>query len=139
MKKQFCKSLAALCLFAMLAAGLAAQSLNSVMVVRIPFEFTAGNRMFPAGEYRFLHVHQSVVRLEDSSRRGLANLMTHATVTNAAPEQGKLVFHGYSGRYFLAEIWMAGGQQGQVLPIGPEEKEIARNQKLMEAPSVVGR
>ena len=140
MMKQFCKSLIALSLFAMLATGLVfAQSLNGTMVVRVPFEFKAGDRTLPAGEYRVLRVQQSVVLLEDASGRGLLNLLTNATQAKSAPEQGMLVFHRYSDRYFLAEIWMAGREDGQVLPVSHEEKEVARNQKPVETALLVGR
>ncbi len=140
MKNQICKSLAALTLFAMLAAGLViAQSMNPAMVVRVPFEFTAGDRTLPAGEYRILREHQSVVRLEDVSGRGLVNIITNSAEAKVAPEDGKLVFHGYSGRYFLAEVWRAGSQEGQTLPVTRAEKELARNQKPVQVALLVRR
>jgi len=133
MKNRFCKSLATLSLFAMLAAGLViAQSLNPVMIVRVPFDFTVGDRTLPAGEYRILREHQSVVRLEDGSGKGVANIIVNVTEAKRAPEEGKLVFHGYSGRYFLKEVWRAGSIEGQVLPTTRTEREIARKQKPIE-------
>lgn len=140
MMKQSCKPLMALSLFAMLATGLVvAQSFNGPMVVRVPFEFKAGGQTLPAGEYRVLRVHQSVVRLEDASGRGLLHLISNAKRAKSAPEEGMLVFHRYSDRYFLAEVWMAGREDGQALPVGHEEKEIARNQKLVETSLLVRR
>lgn len=125
--------LAILGLIAIVAVGTAlAQSLNPVMIVRVPFQFTVGDRTLPAGEYRILREHQSVVRLEDGSGKGVANIIVNLTEAKRAPEEGKLIFHGYSGRYFLKEVWRAGSIEGQVLPTTRTEREIARKQKPIE-------
>lgn len=140
MKNQMCKTLVALSLFAMLAMGEAlAQSQNPLMIVRVPFEFSVGNRTLPAGEYRFLRPHQSAVLLEDSAGRGLANIITNAAEIKTAPVEGKLVFRGYSGRYFLAEVWRAGDQNGQTVPVSHAEQEIAKKQKPILLAVVVRR
>lgn len=140
MKNQMCKTLVALSLFAMLAMGEAlAQSQNPVMIVRIPFEFSVGNRTLPAGEYRFLRPHQSVVLLEDAAGRGLSNIITHTAENKTAPVDGKLVFRGYNGRYFLAEVWRAGDQNGQTVPPSRAEQEMAKQRRPILLALVVRR
>ena len=140
MKKHVCKWLVALSAIVILATGSAiAQSQNPVMKVQVPFQFTAGNLTLPAGDYRLLRPHQSVVLLEDSAGRGLANIITNSAENHRAQADGKLVFRGYNGRYFLAEVWRAGAQNGQTLPISGVEREFARNHKPVLLALVVRR
>ncbi len=72
--------------------------------VSIPFEFHAGTKLLPAGEYVFEIPGAGgpvVVRMQDGSGLYLA---ANASRTGAGSESPRALFHGYGQTYFLAKV-----------------------------------
>src|SRR5215831_16849717 len=89
----------------LLAMGLASAQIGQQAVkARIPFDFTAGNKALPAGQYR-------VAAISD-----LAMVNSHAVQANAAPTSTKLIFRRYGDQYFLYQVWVQGESRGRELP-----------------------
>jgi hypothetical protein len=106
------------------------------VLVKIPFEFTAGKMTLPAGEYRVLQAYASPALLIQRMDRSAATFVnSNAVASNQPQAQTKLVFHCYGKQCFLAQIWRAGQSRGRELLKSAKEKEqaIARN----EAPDQV--
>jgi hypothetical protein len=85
MKKQALTMIALMVLVASLAASVNSQSLTSgKLVANIPFEFSAENQTFPAGEYIVKNVNPSSDKtiLQISSRDGRHSLMLQMTSTH---------------------------------------------------------
>jgi hypothetical protein len=109
------------------AATIQAQSLQAVY--KIPFNFTAVGVTLAAGEYSIQH---------DGGKQ-FETLRSHAgsgIFLPAGPEMtgkgGRLVFHKYGDKYFLAQVWDLDGQ-GRNMPVSKEERQLSRNPQMAKA------
>jgi hypothetical protein len=117
-------------IFAALACtGLHAQTTD--MWAAVPFDFHAGDKLIPAGEY-VIHQQGSVVWLREANNgRPALAFVTVGTQGRGPARQARLDFDCYGSDYFLTTIWNSFSQDGrQVLP-SSREKELA---KRREAP-----
>jgi hypothetical protein len=123
--------LAGLLVLSSMAATQVARA-QEAMVADIPFAFTAGNAMLPAGEYRVqkLDGNSAVLLIRCSDTRAAAMVITNGTQANGPQSQSKLVFNRYDNRYFLAQVWTAGSIRGRALPKSSQEKELAQSARL---------
>jgi hypothetical protein len=128
MKKQRLFSLLAAVVL-LTAGSLNAQTSNPVKA-NIPFDFSAGNKSYPAGAYRVNANSQmgALSILGPGSTSGLAS--AQPVQSNILSGSTKLVFHRYGDRYFLYQIWVAGENRGRELPTTRVENELASNVTL---------
>jgi hypothetical protein len=91
-------------LLSVLAMGSFAQAQRPEQTIKanIPFDFSVGNRIFPAGRYAVVRIEPSVLELRDSKGRVLANVLTQSVQSLTAPTQPKLLF---DGEHALTEVW----------------------------------
>lgn len=99
------------------------------MRVSIPFGFSAGDKVLPAGEYR--------VELNRSANRMLVNdvngkdgcfLAVKVYRESGAVERGSLIFNRYGDRYFLAQVNAPGASQEALVFSNRTERESAKAQ-----------
>jgi hypothetical protein len=110
-----------------LAVGMAhAQIGGEVLKVKIPFSFTVGTQTLPAGEYNLKPLLPHTMLLRNQSGQVLTSIATNSIESKEVPRSVKLVFNGYGGQYFLAQIWRAGDSIGQELIKSSNEIEMAR-------------
>jgi hypothetical protein len=95
--------------------------------VQVPFEFRAGDKILPAGEYSAQAFPGSTLMLL-SSVDGSASvyLAAHPVDRDAVREQGVAVFHKYGNAYFLRQVWVGGASVGRELPKTKNERLVAR-------------
>ncbi len=129
MKRQIVRGTTMLLLAVALAFVTAVASANAQSrrsIADVPFEFVAGNKTLPAGHYTIADstLAGNVVQITARKKDASVFAMTVGLSTKAANEEGKLVFHRYGNRYFLAEIWTGGNREGQKLSKSREEKSI---------------
>jgi len=96
-------------------------------IIYIPFNFTAGEKAFPAGKYVFERIWKNsdsvwVIRRKDNV--GKAMLLTRPTRANETQQETRLVFHQYGDLYFLSELWTAGDTMGREIQISNRERAI---------------
>jgi hypothetical protein len=143
MRKQLISVAAALVLSIVAAAQCGAQSVG-VIQVNIPFDFQAGNRTLPAGEYRIERLSAEMegiqlIRQSDGKAATLVTTLPSESKDGTAP--ARLVFYRYGSEYFLSEIW-TDGTHGRRLHKSAREKEMASTLRstevavLAHAPSV---
>jgi len=113
-------------LFAVLATGCASAQSTPAMF-KVPFGFVAGRTALPAGEYL---ISNGPAQGSLSLRRGddLHTIQVSAgnlEILNAS-RQTKLVFHRYGSRHFLSQLWIEGTNLGREIPIGRQERELAK-------------
>jgi hypothetical protein len=114
-------------LFVLLAVGMAqAQIGGDVIKVKIPFKFSVGTQTFSAGEYSLKPLLSNTMLLRDQTGQVLTNIGTNSMESGHVPSSVKLVFNGYAGEYFLAQIWNAGDNVGREVIKSPIEVEMAR-------------
>ncbi|MGB7283229.1 MAG: hypothetical protein WBE13_13275 [Candidatus Acidiferrum sp.] len=100
---------------------------QEMMKVNIPFDFVAGDRALPAGEYTVTVSGPShTLILNDRRDSASAILGSHAVLAAAAQSQTKLIFNRYGDRHFLSQVWTEGNYSGQQLVKSAREKEIAQ-------------
>jgi len=128
MAKQMIKGLAMLVLVVMLSlvTASATKAQSSRQVANIPFDFVVGSEELQAGEYRVETVSSTGMAMKISGEhQGVYRLSSTITASRRA-EKGKLVFHRYGNRYFLAEIWTPGESVGRELLKSKDEKAVER-------------
>ena len=126
MRKQIISVAAGLVLSMVAAAQCGAQNVG-VIQVNIPFEFQAGNRTLPAGEYRiqrFSAQTEGIQLIRQSDGKVATLVTTLPTESKDKTALPRLVFDRYGNDYFLAEIW-ADGTHGRHLLKSNREKEMA--------------
>ena len=113
-----------------MAAPLQAGSiLNPEMTVTAPFEFAAGDKVLPAGDYTVqVNPERGSVVMRGEGHRSQI-LLTIRKESRSAPQRGKLVFQRYGTSFFLAEIWSQDNATGETLAPSAREKELARNKQ----------
>jgi hypothetical protein len=96
-------------------------------IIHIPFNFSVGEKAFPAGKYVIERNRKDsdtvwVIKRNDSA--GKAMILTRPVRANDVQQETRLVFHQYGDLYFLAEFWTAGSQTGREIQISDREKAL---------------
>ena len=121
-------------LFALLAgSSVHAQSIN--LTATIPFDFQAGDKLMPAGDYK-VQPSAGVVLIRQASGDKSVYLLTNPDHRNGEARTGSLEFKKYGQAYFLSKIWTAGIHDGRSLPMTSREKEMARSSGFVQTASV---
>jgi hypothetical protein len=104
------------------ATSLVAQS-KPLIKVNVPFNFVAGAKTLPAGEYRVHTERPNVVLIQSNDSTSNMNLLiAHSAEDRKMDGVAVLRFNRYGDRYFLSEIW-TGSDVGRQLPRSRAEKE----------------
>jgi len=99
------------------------------LTANIPFEFSISNKTLPAGEYIVTTVNPSSPNkvLHLRPKTGGSGVMVQTTdAIGRSQNNPRLVFRHFGGRYFLAEAWMASGNEGLKFKRSRAEKELER-------------
>ena len=96
-------------------------------IIHIPFNFSVGEKAFPAGKYVIERVWKDkdtvwVVKRKDNV--GKAMLLTRPVRANETQQETRLVFHRYNDLYFLTAFWTAGDQTGREIQMSDREKAL---------------
>ena len=126
MKRQAVMVLTTLSLLVMLTATSVNGQSDMRLKANIPFEFSVGKTMLPAGEYTVSYSAQGLLIIQSEDRRVSQAFMTLSTQANTARDKSSLVFNQYGDQYFLSAIWTAGDYIGQVLRKPQAERELVR-------------
>lgn len=103
------------------ATSLVAQS-STPMKVNVPFNFVAGAKTLPAGEYQVQTDGPSVVWIRSADLKTTLNLVPNSAENAQMNGVAALKFNRYGDRYFLSQIWM-GSNRGKELPKTRAERE----------------
>ena len=130
MKREILKGFTMLTLIVAMALVTAVASANaqsrSVVAANVPFDFTVGEKILPAGEYTVRAFNQSgnTLAIQNKQSAKSAIRLSDSIESAKASEKTKLVFHRYGPRYFLAEVWVRGEKSGRQLVKTKEESTI---------------
>ena len=141
MKKQAIKAFVLLSLLLPLSAiYVYGQGNTLIRGAKIPFDFSVGDKTFPAGVYSVTRVNQEKVMLRLSSEDGgeAINIVTSPVQANEYPKTGKLIFRRYGETYFLSQIWESDEIQGRQLVRSRTERSVERDlTKRGEGPAII--
>ncbi|HET8546958.1 MAG TPA: hypothetical protein VFL57_03100 [Bryobacteraceae bacterium] len=124
---------------ALFALGVNAQTISYRLAADVPFAFMAGPTQLPAGQYYIDTLSPAVVRLATTDRSAAAMLIVNGATRVSSERQGKLVFHKYGDRYFLANVWAPGASDGIVVRPSALERELIAGVKDPETRVVMVR
>jgi hypothetical protein len=74
----------------------------------IPFEFSVGKKVLPAGEYR-VSTEAQLIRIQSTDGKQIASALPFSTVGTKPGNKVKLTFKRYGDQYQLAQVWLADG------------------------------
>src|SRR5690242_13294204 len=87
-----------------------AQSQESQMMVRVPFDFQVGKTQLPAGKYVVKRDSQasSLLRIQSLDRKVSVVINTIPHTVALKQNQGSLVFNEYDQKHFLSDVRFSG-------------------------------
>jgi hypothetical protein len=101
-----------------LLAGIAvipAYAQKGAMKINVPFNFAMGDKTYPAGEYAFSSLKDSVI-LQNSGGARIAMVLANHTAAGSAGKLGKVIFACYAEEQcFVSQIWISGQDDGREL------------------------
>jgi hypothetical protein len=107
--------------------------LSRGLVAKVPFDFAAGYKSFPAGEYSVSPgPAQGIVAVRSLDNKTTGFVMSQRAESPKAPAKSSLVFNRYGDRYFLSRARVAGETSSALLVKSPTEMEAARKAAAAE-------
>ncbi len=115
MRKQSIRIMTALVVVVLSFAGVTqAQYVPHYVKVSIPFEFSVGDRLLPAGDYK-LACTPTQVELRDAGGKVVASTIHHSVQTADTPVAPKLVFITEGDGHALRQVWPGATNYGYEL------------------------
>lgn len=90
-----------------------AQRTEQTIKANIPFDFTVGSQIFPAGHYSLVRVEPWQLELRDSDGRVLVTVLAQSVETLTSPARPRLLFESEGGRHVLTQVWQENDSIGQ--------------------------
>ena len=120
--------LAALVVLVTVSSSVFAQT-DRQTVVNIPFNFTAADKSFPAGDYLIRRNRKDsdvvwVIQNKDSGKAAV--ILTRPVQANETQEDAKFVFRKYNELYILSEFWAAGTNTGREIQVTDRERQLTK-------------
>jgi len=128
MLKRTCIFVAALSFLVVLGLPLAQAQSVGQLIVHVPFDFYAGDRMLPAGAYSIRAINEDGSALLIRSEDGREAV---AVITNGAEAKGRkmdaphVLFNRYGEQYFLTSAWQD-ARNGRMLTESRREHSLRR-------------
>ena len=130
MKKEIYAAVTLLMVIGIWAVTAEAQSVNGVSIrANIPFEFSVGDKLLPAGEYRIQQVNPSsdVAMLQLANANGEARVLVRVQSMRARDtNRTELVFNRYGSSYFLSTLAIEGSVDAWQAPKSHAERGVGR-------------
>jgi hypothetical protein len=131
MKRITAIALLAIANFAM--AGTSFAQSNGVRA-NVPFDFTVGNDLLPAGTYTIKPQSAAVIVIKNHDKPIAVLSLVHQD-GNKSTNGGKLTFHKYGDQYFLSEILSDGANMNVEIPTSKAEKRVRLQQATLHSSS----
>jgi hypothetical protein len=128
------KRITAIALLAIANFAMAGTSFAQSSGVRanVPFDFTVGNKLFPAGTYTIKEQSDHVIIITNYNKPIAALSLVNGN-SNRSPDGGKLKFHRYGSQYFLSEILCEQANMNLQVPTSKTEQRIALQEAKLRA------
>jgi hypothetical protein len=95
--------------------------------VKIPFEFTVGQRVLPPGNYSIKEVSSSWIEIENRENGTTLHFSTYPSDC-VKGKTNTLIFSKHGDQYFLREVRGGVGDYAEDLPPSKLEREIQRQE-----------
>jgi hypothetical protein len=97
----------------------------------IPFAFSVGGKVLPAGEYR-VSCEAQIIRIQSKDSKKVATTLPIRTVGTKPTDQVKLTFKRYGDDYQLSEVWLADGIGRELKRQRPANSDVSQNVGVVE-------
>ena len=121
------------------AAGYAQYAPHLILKVDVPFEFSVGKKVFPAGSYQVVRIAPHMLALRDNNNGTLASVVTSPVVTRNARYIPVLRFESDGERHVLSQVWPGNGTTGYELSIPKSVTYLAQQQQSVEVQASSGK
>ena len=102
----------------------------------VPFDFTVGDKLLPAGNYEITKISSSAVELQNRDKH--VAIFAHTNYDSRQSRNGsKLVFDKYGDQYFLSEVLCEPSAINVSLPQSKAEKQARMHLASLQTPSQV--
>ena len=102
----------------------------------VPFDFTVGNQVLPAGTYKIQAQSEGVIAIKNHDKP--IELLTLVDQDGTrSPKGGKLIFHKYGDHYFLSEVLCDSASMNVELHPSKTEKRVRLQQAMVNPSSEV--
>jgi hypothetical protein len=119
-------------MLAFTAVAVQAQTSPNTQKFTVPFEFSVGDEVLPAGEYTVL-VENQTIRLRKSDGKANAIALSRRTVSAGNVEsEVKLTFRQYGDHVHLSQVWLADGVGRELKRQKKENELLARDSRIVE-------
>jgi len=98
----------------------------------VPFDFTVGNTLLPAGSYTIAAEDTGVIKIRNTDGRIV--LLSTTTPDGKEAKTGELVFNKYGDQYFLREILCASADMNMAVPASKQEKRAREQEASLNTP-----
>ena len=128
------KRITAIALVAIANLAMAGTSFAQSSGVRanVPFDFTVGNKLLPAGTYTIKEQSEHVIQITNRDKPIAAVTLVNGD-SHTSPNGGKLMFHRYGSQYFLSEILCDQANMNLQVPTSNTEKRTALQEANLRA------
>ena len=128
------KRIQAIALLAIANFAMAGTSLAQSNGVRanVPFDFTVGDKLLPAGTYTIKEQSEHVIVIKNHDKP-IATVSLVNGDSHKSPNGGKLMFHRYGSQYFLSEILCDQADMNLEVPTSKTEKRTALQEAKLSA------
>jgi len=101
------------------AGAMQAQYVPHYVQVSVPFEFTIGNKLLPAGQYKLVCTPDDI-QFRDARGQVVASAVHHSVRTADTTVSPKLVFVNEDGGHALRQVWPGETSYGyELAPLSP--------------------
>ncbi len=94
---------------------------------KVPFEFTVGQRVLPAGTYTIREVQSNMIAIENREKGATLYFSTYPSDCVKA-KANMLVFSKHGDQYFLREVRGGSGEYAEDIRPSKLEKELERQE-----------
>jgi hypothetical protein len=120
---------------ALTAVSAQAQTFRNVQKFTVPFEFSVGKEVLPAGEY-VVSVENQIIRLQKSDGKASAVALSRRTVqASQSSAEVKLKFRQYGGQVYLTQVWLNDGLGRELKRQRRQDTDVAQNFSTVEVPA----
>jgi hypothetical protein len=122
----------ALLSLATLGASVGAKAQQLVLKVTVPFNFTVGEKLLPAGNYTISSPSRGIILVRAADRDYMASIVaTHGN--NESSDGSKVVFDVYGDQYFLHRILSPMASDMNVdIPTSKIEKKVRTREAMLD-------
>jgi hypothetical protein len=133
------KRITATALFTLAALVTAGGAMAQDRAVRatVPFAFTVGNKLLPAGNYEISTPQTDVVEIRNRDNTHIVAMTTTSFDSHESRSGGKLVFDKYGDQYFLSEILCQSAAITASVPPSKQEKQARMQEAALHNASQV--